>query len=93
MTYPSQIDLGVTVEGTNVENSILNGYVKLVSNLGQRVDTCKFIMDNPTTTDIPNDWDEVIVYDGATKLFGGYALTNESDRDQGSFRLIHEVEC
>lgn len=92
MTYPSVVTLAVTIDGTNVEDEIFGGGVRIISKLGQMTDTCKFVLDNPDTA--PVDWNEIIVTNSGTKIFAGYVVTHESFRDPDkAWSLMYEVDC
>lgn len=78
MTYPDKVSLSVTIDGNNVEDYILDGVVTYSDVLTARANTWSFTLEDPAN--VPNDWDEVIVLDGATKLLAGYVITVEKQR-------------
>lgn len=92
MTYPDTVSLTVWIGTTDntVEDKIVDGYIKIASKLGQRVDTCTFTIEAPVTA--PADWDEVVVLDGSTRLFAGYITSIDKYRDrQKSFNLMYKI--
>ena len=92
MTYPNKLSLTFTVDGNSVVNVVKDGNIRITSKLGQRVDTCKFTLEDPTVT--PADWDEVIISSGGTTYFGGYITDYEEYRDkEKSLKLQYKINA
>lgn len=92
MTYPEPKTLTVTIAGNEVQSYLPDGYLRIESRLGQRVDTCKFFLLDPAVE--PNDWDEVIVSSGSDKYFAGYVVMVEKRRDPDtSLMTQYRVIC
>lgn len=93
MTYPEVVDLSVTIDGNEVKTEILDGRIVYRDLLGALADSWNFTLIDPAVT--PNDWDEVIVYDGATKLLGGYIVEivkRRIDRNN-SKSIMYRIHC
>lgn len=92
MSYPNKLSLTMTVDGNSVVDEVKDGYVRIMSKLGQRVDTCKFTLEDPAVA--PNDWDEVVISSGGTKYFGGYITDYDEFRDkEKSLKLQYKISA
>jgi hypothetical protein len=83
MTYPTRIDLTVTINGTEIQEWIdLEKGITFSDVLTHQVNTGSFMMDydGPPT---PVEWQELIIYDGSEKIFGGILLDVEDDEEDG----------
>lgn len=70
MTFPSNMDLTVFIDGVEFTDYVEPDSIKIKWALTNLVDTFKCrIIDPPST---PVDWQELTVYDGVDKIFGGY---------------------
>ena len=82
MAYPDRLSITVTIGGVDVTAYIDPGSFSIQSVLTHQVDTCSMkLLDADALT--VNDWDELIVLDGATKIFGGYVLMPDETPDAG----------
>lgn len=78
MADPSQISLQVTLNAVDITSKI-NSSISIKSVLTTRADTCEFTINDISGMTL-NKWDELIVYDGATKLFAGYYIEDEAEQ-------------
>ncbi len=71
MSYPDDLSIAVTLDGVDITDYLRVGTLQIESVLTHQVDTCKLrlLSSVPKT---PEDWMEIAVQDGATKLFGGF---------------------
>lgn len=74
--YPSTASLQITLDAVDISSYIQEDTIEISSVLTKQVDTARFILEVAQGLTI-NKWDEVIIYDGATKLFGGYLMITE----------------
>lgn len=73
-----------------MQTKILLGEMKISDVLTSQVNTCGFKLYNPTFA--PSEWDEVVVSDGADKLFAGY-LQNVTRAQRGLTGLVYQCEA
>jgi hypothetical protein len=72
MTYPDRINGSVIIGGVDVTDYIEPlQHVRIENVLSRKVDTCKVVLERASALDI-NSWDEIVVLDGATRIFGGF---------------------
>ena len=93
MTYPDVLSIAVTIDGTNVEDEIYDGEISYSDILTARANSWSFTLIDPDTA--PNDWDEVIIYDGATKILAGYIIEITQSRMDGnsSKSILYTCHC
>ena len=78
MTYPENIDVTVEIDSVDRTSYITPGSFDIKSKLTAKLDTCKFTMESARAVE-PTEWQEVIVRDGADKIFGGYIVSKEEE--------------
>lgn len=81
------------IDGNDRTRKVAEGSLKISNVLTNRRDTCDFIIvAHAGDTYVPTLGEEVIVYDGATKIFGGVIVTLESS--PVSYKIIHhKISC
>jgi len=75
MTY-DRMNLTVTIDGVDRTSYVVPGSMETRSVLTRQIDTADFVMEKAGAVE-PVEWDEVVITDGATKVFGGYVLTKK----------------
>lgn len=78
------------MDGADLTDYVVPDSLRITNILTSQVDTCEFTLDAVPGAVSLADWMTVIIYDGATILFGG-VLMAYTDR-QGS-DLLHRYEC
>jgi len=71
LTYPTPLNLTVTIAGTEVQDYILQSeenYIRSI--IGSRMDSLRLTLKTPPISIA--EWDEIIVTNGSTRLFAGY---------------------
>lgn len=82
------INLSIKVNSVDQTSRVQATSLQITSNLNQRRDSCSFIVKKtPEQTFYPQINDEVEVFDGTTKIFGGVILTVEQ-----SIKVLDLVE-
>lgn len=88
-SYPRPIsDLSVFIDGVDVTAYIqmdADG-LSIAGILSRQIDTCSFLLVNAGALSI-TEWDEVLVFDGTTKIFAGYIQTLDDDNAGGGLRV------
>lgn len=80
MTYPPATVITMTINGTNVEDYILTAEgreILIESVLTSQVDTASFQLESPPI--VPANWQEIIIQNDGTTIFGGYITRVEAD--------------
>lgn len=81
MTFPSRLSLTVTLDGVDVSNYVDPRNFAINNALTRQVDTCTLTLEDARAVD-PQAWQELVVLDGATRIFGGYVT--DIDREEGA---------
>ena len=88
MTYPDTLSLSVTIAGNEVKTYIDGGEIRYKDVLSALSDTWTLTLVDPAV--VPDDWDEIIVFNGAERLMAGYVITVEKLRmDKNYSKSIH----
>lgn len=83
----------INIDGVDRTRKIEANSIRIDNILTARRDTCKFsILTNAGDTYIPNMGEEVVVYDGATKIFGGI-ITAMDSAAQAYAVIRHTIQC
>lgn len=90
MTFPDRLDITLLIDGVDFTEYVRPGSLVIDNALTRQVDTLRVYLENPPTT--PRDWQEIIVYDGATKIFGGYVISFK-DKDGADLGLDHNLSA
>lgn len=90
MTFPDRLDITLLIDGVDFTEYVRPGSLVIDNALTRQVDTLRVYLENPPTT--PRDWQEIIVYDGATKIFGGYVISFQ-DHDGADLGLDHNLSA
>lgn len=77
MTYPERLDLTVFIGGVDVTAYVQPGSMQIVSVLTYQSDTCKLLLEDASGLTI-GDWEEIVILDGGTRIFAGYAMVTAS---------------
>ena len=77
MTYPERMDLTVTIDAVDVSAYVQPGSMVIGNILTQQIDTCDLVLEDAAALDI-HDWQEIIILDGATKIFAGFVMNPRS---------------
>ena len=83
----------LTISGTDRTRKVKINSIKIDNILTNKRDTCSFvIVENSGDTYKPNLGNEVVVYDGATKIFGGIIVSMDST--PGVIGIVeHAIKC
>lgn len=84
--------LTVTIGGTNRTRDLMYGSLKINNVITKRPDSCQFSLITPEYTTAPTMGQEVIVYDGATKIFAGVIIDLEEGAEAKKL-LRYDVKC
>jgi hypothetical protein len=76
MTFPTRLSVTVTIGGVDVTAKIRPGTLNISNVLTQQIDTLSATIDGAKLLNL-SDWQEVIVLDGTTRIFGGFLLNNK----------------
>lgn len=71
MTYPERLNLIVSINGVAVTSYVRPTSLKIESVLTSQVDTCSLTLEDAAALGV-EEWMQIIVTDGATRIFGGY---------------------
>lgn len=80
MAHPSIIDATITIDSVDVTSLVIPRSLLITSIITAQIDTCDLRLRNAGSA-VVNKWDEIIVLDGATKIFGGYIIF--TDKNEG----------
>ena len=81
MSQFSVLDVTVTIDSVDVSGYLIAEEFEIESRITAQFDTAVLTLRNSGALNI-SDWDEIIVLDGATKIFGGYVLNTENYKGQ-----------
>lgn len=81
MTFPARLSLTVTLDGVDVSNYVDPKNFSINNALTRQVDTCTLTLEDARAVG-PQAWQELVVLDGASRLFGGYVT--DIDREEGA---------
>lgn len=65
--------------------------LQLNGSLGETVDTCYFTIESWSGTE-PQEWDEIVVIDGSTRIFGGFVTSINRSEGEGA-TVKHALGC
>lgn len=82
MTYPDRLNLTITLDSVDVTAYVVPGTLSITSILTSQADTAQFTLENAGALTV-NDWDEVIITDGAIRIFAGFVLMTDKTQEQG----------
>jgi len=83
------MNLSIRVKGTNRESEIDWKTLSIDDEIDDRINTCRFTINKyKTSTVIPKVGEEVLVYDGANKIFAGTILRTERGLKGAKFETI-----
>lgn len=88
--------MSVTININSVDKTsdIVQGSVEVEQRITHEVDTAKFkVLQTPDRSLVPAYDDDIEIYDGATKIFGGKVLTVQTAPQSGAGGLLYDVEC
>ena len=81
----------ITIDGVDKSSLVEFDSFKIQDYITQRINTCKFKLVTPNTY-TPEVGLEVVVSEGATKLFAGYITTREVERINDD-NIIYTLDC
>jgi len=73
MTYPNDALIKLTIGGQDMTSHLFNPSFSVVNVLTRQVDSLDFLLINMSGINVV-EWQEVILTDGPTKLFGGFVI-------------------
>lgn len=74
MTFPTLLNLTITLDGVDVSDYVQPDSLQITNVLTSQVDTCRLVLEDAGVLS-PSTWKELIILDGATRLFAGYVLS------------------
>lgn len=87
------VNLIIQIDGQDRTNRVQYQSLRINDNINQRRDTCVFqIKKAPNQTFVPEVNQEVVILDGATRIFGGI-ITNVDIKVQSVNHIIYDVNC
>jgi hypothetical protein len=90
MTFPTLLTVTMTIGGVDVTGYVKPGSLVVDNILTQQVDTLACTLEGIGAISF-EDWQEVLLLDGSTRIFGGYLLTknNSEGADLGINKVIN----
>lgn len=87
------VDLTIQIDGQDRTSRVQLGSLRITDNINQHRDTCLFqvkrTIEQPFQPEVNQ---EVIIFDGATRIFGGI-ITNVSVRIESVDHAVYDVQC
>ena len=94
MTAPSQVDIKITLNGVDVTAycDLSQAQPEIVSALNEELDTLTLTLQDASTVN-PLEWQEIVVKDGAAKIFGGYVIDVTKKKGRNAADNDYDLGC
>ncbi len=94
MTNPAQVDFTITLNGVDVTDhcDLNQEQPEIVSALDEELDTMTLTLQEADAIN-PVEWQEIIVEDGGTKIFGGYVIDVEKKKGNNAADNDYKLGC